>query len=88
MKEKLEKFILDNKLTFEKGRRNSDLTIITGFALWLDVRPFDFDEVLQSYYDKDPELQEESNRVWRYADDSNYGKWWDVEANRNKYILN
>ena len=54
MKEKIEQFIKNNKLTFERGRRNSDLTIICGYAQSLGEDSYEkLTSVLKPYFTKD-----------------------------------
>lgn len=87
MREKIENFIKNNKLKFTKGRRNSDLVIICGYAQHLDATLDDLHDVLHSYYSEDSELEDEAIRVWVYAEDNDYYKWWRKPANTKEYVL-
>lgn len=92
MKEQIEKFIKDNGLTFEKGNRNTDLVIICGYSQYLEslgrVNVADIlEEVLKGYFEKDPELHAEFNRVWNFTNLKNYYKWWTIDVNRARYKM-
>ena len=78
MKEKLEKFIKDNNLTFEIGERNTNLTVLCGYSLYLtDNNDGDEDLIYNSipteYHSE--ELREEFNRVYDFAYYADYGDW-------------
>lgn len=87
MKEKLEKFIKDNDLTFVKGYRNSELVVICGYAQYIEMTGDDLADILKPYFKKDAELELEFNRVWDYTYTYSYSKWWLDEGNRSKYVL-
>jgi hypothetical protein len=84
--EQLDKFIKDNELKFTEGRRNSDLVVLCGYALYIGA---DQDDVFIAIPEDvcDEELMNESDRVWEYAEANNYGNWWQIEANRKTYKL-
>jgi len=84
--EQLQKFIELNKLEFTEGRRNSDLVVLCGYGLYIGA---DVEDIWNSIplgintnYD---ELETELDRVFTYAEDNNYGKWWENENNRKAY---
>lgn len=92
MTEKIKKFITDNGLTFEEGRRNSDLTVICGYGLYLGVFTEGnvleiLHEVLEPLYRKDKDLEDECTRVFLFAKSNNYQAWWSEESNRAKFKL-
>jgi hypothetical protein len=92
MKEQIEKFIKDNGLTFEKGTRNTDLVIICGYSQYLESLGRTnivniLEEVLKGYFEKDPELYSEFNRVWNFTNLKNYYKWWTIDINRARYKM-
>ncbi len=84
--EQLQKFIKDNKLEFVEGRRNSDLVVLCGYGLYIEAND---DETWDSIPEdpRNPELYEEFDRVWIYAEENNYGKWWEKIGNRKQYKL-
>lgn len=85
--EQLKQFIKENKLEFTVGRRNSDLVVLCGYGLFLEA---DSDTEVWRAIPEDvatTELLAEFDRVWEYAEKYNYGKWWEIEANRKMYKL-
>ncbi len=84
--EQLQKFIKDNKLEFVEGRRNSDLVILCGYALYINATSEDcYEAIFHNLLTL--ELNSELDRVYDYAETNNYGKWWEKEANRKQYKL-
>jgi len=82
--EQLQKFIKENGLQFTEGRRNSDLVVLCGYALYIEATSDDCAESIPNEV-CDSELMNELDRVYEYAENNNYGKWWKVHANRNTY---
>ncbi len=88
MKEKIEKFIQSNGLTFAKGQRNTDMVVICGYTQSLEGgNRNDLKNVLNPYFKKDIELEDEFNRVWNYTSDNNYAHWWTIESNIVSYVI-
>lgn len=94
MKSKLKKFIKENGLTFSTGRRNSDLTVLCGYALWLETQTeykedakYYLTEALKAYSLKDSFIRTEMLRVYDYASNNGYELWWNHESNRNQYKI-
>lgn len=86
--EQLQKFIELNKLEFTEGRRNSDLVVLCGYALYIDATKEDAWDSIPEGIDGDyDELDTEFSRVFDYADHNGYGKWWNIESNRKTYKL-
>ena len=87
-KETLKKFIIDNKLEFTVGRRNSDSVILAGFALYIGekdeakVRSV-IKNILPYVFDFEKEFQE----VFEYADRNHYGRFWTKPAAKKQYIF-
>ena len=82
--EQLEKFIKDNGLEFTEGRRNSDLVVLCGYALYIEATS---DDCVTAISDEvfDAEIMNELDRVYDYAEANHYGNWWKIETNRNTY---
>lgn len=78
--EKLEKFIKNNKLEFVEGRRNNDITILSGFACYIDATEEELKKAI-----KIPSLDEEIERVFDYAKENDYGEWWTEDAAKIEY---
>lgn len=82
IKEKLVDFILAKELKFTEGRRNTDATEISGYALFIGIKHASelapiIEETCDDY---DADYYEELNRVFDYAQDHNYGNWWKGKA--------
>jgi hypothetical protein len=80
MKEKLEKFIKGHGLTFTVGKRNSDCTTISGYALSLGITNCHqleniIDQILPDA-EKISGYKEELRRVFPYAKNHNYQNYW------------
>jgi hypothetical protein len=82
----LENFIKLNNLEFVEGVRNSNLTVLCGYALYINKEKADVCEAIPEDR-RTGELGIELERVWDYAEKNNYGKWWEIEYNRNLYKL-
>lgn len=85
MIEKLKTFIKDNNLSFEEGERNTNATILCGYALFIGV---DDIEVIESAIHKKwytEEMERELQRVFKYAKHNNYGKWWEKPEAKKMY---
>lgn len=88
MKEKLEKFIKDNNLKFEVGTRNSDSTVISGYALHLGVRDTEpIIEAIESTLKSTADYEGELDRVFNYALRAGYGKFWKTKDAKKLYIF-
>ena len=88
-KNKLEEFIKNNNITFEKGRRNTDSVALSGYALSLGMNTVgDLEKLIDVLCPKaDWEYSRELERVFKYASDNNYGNWWDSQEAKNSYKL-
>lgn len=87
--EKIKEFIKANKLAFTIGRRNSDSTILAGYALHLGYDSSDRYELLKIIKSvcKGTKPEEEFNRVLYYAEENNYDRYWSTKAAKTKYIF-
>jgi len=88
MQDKIEKFITDNGLQFVEGTRNSDSTILSGYALHLGIKEVEIltkaiDNVLPDADDYYSEL----DRVFKYAQKNNYGKYWKTKVAKETYVF-
>lgn len=88
-KTKIEDFIKNNKLTFEKGQRNTDSVSLSGYVLSLGVKnTHDLEKIIDVLCPKaDWEYGKELERVFKYASDNNYGNWWDSQEAKNQFVL-
>jgi hypothetical protein len=80
--EKLKTFIVENDLQFTEGRRNSDCTVLSGFALFQETEVQECKTAITSSIDLEEDLGEifeELERVFKYAEVNSYGSWWETE---------
>ena len=86
-KTKIEDFIKNNFLTFEKGKRNTDSVALSGYVLSLGINNHhDLEKIIDVLCPKaDWEYGKELERVFKYASDNNYGSWWASTAAKNSY---
>lgn len=77
---KLQEFIEINCLSFEEGERNTNLTVIGGYALFLDefCEEDDIYKAIPDKYKSD-ELYQEAMKVFNYCYYNDYGNWWTKE---------
>lgn len=86
MEQQIKDFIENNNLTFEPGRRNSDSCILSGYALHLGMKNANkLESLIEKYCENSEDFQEEFNRVYNYASQNNYGKFWTTEEARKEY---
>lgn len=89
MKEKLKKFIKDNKLKFDSSDyMNTDLVVLLGYSLYLnngDRNTKMLNNILQPYFEVEPNLKDQFERLDTYTYNASYADWWDNEDNRNQY---
>lgn len=97
-KELLKKFILENKLEFGEGSRNTPATIISGYALFIEASAELIIETLENLsdaaeslnenynnYDNTEETDDEIKRVFAYAKINNYGAHFEKESAKKEY---
>lgn len=86
MKEKLKQFIKENDLNFNGSGSslNGNCVVISGYALFIGA---EYDEMLESIDEMFPEADyyDEILRVYTYAVDNNYGKYWSTEDAKKRY---
>lgn len=83
-------FIKNNGLTFQHGCRNSDFTVISGYALYLDIDEVEeVEEAIEEFLSLplDADVSGELYRVFEYAYDNNYGLWWTNPHNTKGYKM-
>jgi len=82
----LREFIKNNNLTFEEGERNANAVVLCGYALYLGAT---LEECKDSIHGKffTSDLAQELERVWKSANNNNYGAWWKKEKNRKMYKI-
>jgi len=91
---KIEKFIIDNKLDFTSlgSDLNSNCTILAGYACYLELDWTDLQEAINSC-EKDIKgtswwnFDDELKRVFTYANDNMYGMYWKSDEAKKTYIF-
>lgn len=88
MREKINKFIIDNGLSFKEGSRNYDSTILSGYALSLGAKNTSIMRkcIDTTCVDSD-DYYSELDRVFSYAKRRDYGKFWSTPEAKDKYIF-
>lgn len=77
--EKLEKFIIDNNLTFVEGNSNTNAVVICGYGCYLEAT---VNEINTAILQSDVNiaditwLEGEIERVFEFADDNAYADYW------------
>jgi hypothetical protein len=86
MKEKLIKFIKDNKLNFDTSGSglNSACVIISGYALFIEASLDDITEAVEELFPESV-FVDELSRVFDYAEDNNYEKFWSLPKAKEMY---
>lgn len=91
--EKIKKFIKDNELDFsgEGSGLNSNCCILAGYCLYLGIdegKMGDIAEELDILPDShDVSPWGEFIRVFKYAESSNYGAYWETEEAKATYVF-
>ena len=80
----LKKFIDNNDLVIGSGSRNTPLTALCGFALYKNLTLKDVKKALNT---DDVNTNKEAERVFNYAKLKHYHKWWEIEENRKRYVI-
>ena len=83
MKKTIENFIKNNELVFKDGHRNVSLVIICGYSLYKNIPLND----LINFFKNDERTLKELKRVYDYAKDNNYDKFWKTEKAKKQYIF-
>lgn len=84
----IKKFIEDNGLDFtgSGSELNGNCVILAGFALYKGLDADKFNEEINEYIPLTAEVEDELNRAFDFAIKKNYGKAWETEAYKKKYI--
>jgi hypothetical protein len=84
----IKKFIEDNGLDFtgSGSELNGNCVILAGFALYKGLTKYDFEEEINEHIPLTSEVENELMIVFNYAKKKNYGKAWETEDYKKKYI--
>lgn len=93
MEQKILDFIVLNDLTFQEGERNSNSTILSGYALYIGITDVNtLIKIIDKYKKSTPEdleyfdnYEEELTRVFNYAKNHDYGKFWNSEDAKTSF---
>jgi len=87
--ENLEKFIKENRLDFSginNSNLNSDCCIISGYALHIGATE---ENVINAIWTvkkaKNINFLQELEKVFKFAEKKNYGKWWSTPEAKKMY---
>lgn len=75
-KESIKNFIKDNELLFTEGRRNSDSTILAGYALHIEVLTAAFVNEILNEVINDYNYNSEFTKVFHFAKTHHYEVFW------------
>jgi hypothetical protein len=82
----LKRFIVDNNLQFTEGRRNSDSTIISGFALHIgETEITNIEQAIEEAIVEPDEYYDELEKVFEYAKNNNYHQYWTSKDAKKQY---
>jgi len=82
----IENFIVNNGLTFEKGERNSNSVILSGYALFIKLNDVDvITEIISKICYPHWDFKTEFKRVFDFAEANNYGDWWKSDSAKKQY---
>lgn len=81
----IRKFINENLITFDEGRRNSSLVILIGYCLHLKLNQNDLIAELEIEIENDCWLEEEIERLWNYCKSHNYADYWTKDIAKQTY---
>lgn len=87
MKGKLIEFMVDNKLNFNGSGSglNSSCTIISGYALHIGANVGEIKEAITETFPKANNYQKELERVFDFANRSNYQDFWKKDEAKEMY---
>jgi len=87
--QQIKNFIVNNKLSFKEGTRNSDSVILAGYALYLnpDIDINDLIKVVTDTLDDTDDFKSELYNVFNFAKKHSYGSWWSRKINSDKFII-
>lgn len=80
----INKFIKDNNLTFSNGNRNTPLLPLVGFSLYKGITLKELTDCLDEIADK--ETIKESERLYNYGKNRNYGEFFKKETTKQTYV--
>lgn len=85
-KEKIEKFIKDNGLSFVEGCRNTDSVVLSGYCLYLGITDITVIlNIINNICKTITHFEDEFERVFKYAENHNYGNWWKTKEAKKAY---
>jgi hypothetical protein len=88
----LNEFVINNGLTFHRSATNDNVTILVGFARYLNDNA-GFEDEVNGYDVVDAiggstisvRVRDHVHRVWKATNNRNYGAYWTTEDAMNKY---
>lgn len=87
-KGKIRDFIKNNHLSFKYGRRNSDSVILAGYCLHIKCKDVDnIIKIMHSEVGSSHDYDDEFQRVFKYAINNNYERFWKTEESKKQYTF-
>lgn len=83
----IKNFIIENKITFNPGERNSSIVTLIGFTQLKGLDVEDLEDALEEEIKQDEFLSEEIDRLWDYCKARNYKSFWLEERAKLQYIF-
>lgn len=82
---KIREFIDNNKMSFRKGKRNTTVTTLVGYAQHLGVSQTELNKELKPEIRKDIFIQQEVDRLWNYCSRNSYKSYWNTSEAKKEY---
>ena len=78
-------FIKNNHLSFGKGRRNSTVTVLVGYAQHLKWTESDLKDALSIQIMEDSFIDDEVSRLWPFCKSKKYASFWKTKEAKVQY---
>ncbi|MCK9429280.1 MAG: hypothetical protein M0R17_04700 [Candidatus Omnitrophica bacterium] len=85
----IEKFINDNKLDFTGSGSdlNGNCVILAGYACYLGLSWDQLNDLMQISAYTSSSSESELERVFKYAEENNYGEYWKTPTAKKTYVF-
>lgn len=86
MKERIINFIQENNITFKEGTRNTDATVLSGYALYIGIKDVNvLIKIIDNVLNDTDDYKTELINVFKFSKKNNYDKWWKTEQAKREY---
>ncbi len=83
----MKNFIIENKLSFEEGQRNTSIVTLIGFSQHLGLTIEQLKEELKEQIEVDIFVAQEVERLFTYCKDRNYKQFWKTPDAKIQYVF-